>query len=267
MIEPLNELFKDNEQIVFWYGSLITLMIAIYSAFKFSDEVIDPDKKKIISEDLLGIRARVSGSWLPDFLEVFDNVYGKKHFSLRCFSISAFASILSVFAIYLVNVPSGSRGLELKEMVVLTTFNVIIDYFSLLETRKLLNVKANLIVKLVADGIITFMLAILSFSLLMSVVAGESLSVVFTDVIVAFFSSFGNPASMQSATIRAIIFTSFMTSVFLWLHLLSYPTVKYLSTANVLRWLDVKEKPLISVAVTINFYTFLLGSIIYVLFL
>lgn len=76
--------------------------------------------------------------------EIFNKIYGKKHFSLRCFGLSCCVSFLSVFILTIITIVRGYIDfVHWTEGVVLiltgiTVLNAWVDYVSLIETRLIL---------------------------------------------------------------------------------------------------------------------------------
>ncbi|MBN1817920.1 MAG: hypothetical protein JW828_11205 [Sedimentisphaerales bacterium] len=73
----------------------------------------------------------------------FNIIYGEKHFSWRCFTISCLTSILSIFMLLVAFILLGHTPLWavkniVKYIIALCIFNLFIDYISLLETRIIL---------------------------------------------------------------------------------------------------------------------------------
>jgi hypothetical protein len=78
--------------------------------------------------------------------KIFDKIYGKRHFSLKCFKLSCCTSFLVVTALMIVNVAStknvGFLGHPFFFMIFTLVcpifLNIWIDYLSLIETRYIL---------------------------------------------------------------------------------------------------------------------------------
>ncbi len=61
------------------------LYLFINNVSKDAEEVLHPDKRKAMSDELLRIKDRDASSWVPDFMAVFDRFFWGKTFKLAVF--------------------------------------------------------------------------------------------------------------------------------------------------------------------------------------
>ena len=127
-------------------GSYLTISYGIYRLFeKAGDLVVESSKKKAYSW-LINLKVKeVESNWPPYFIELFDKVYTKKHISWKCFFRSVISSMLFfliTFSIVMVifKIPFRSQSSTYMNVGVLLVllYNILPDYFSLLQTRYLI---------------------------------------------------------------------------------------------------------------------------------
>jgi hypothetical protein len=121
----------------------------VWKFFERVEAVLTENTKLEIAVWLLGVKlGRAVESWPQTFARVFDQVFGEKHLSWKCFWRSCLASyaIVVLFALNFVRQFGHVRiaGMDSINVVVVVTLcftlfcNVIPDYISLLETRLVL---------------------------------------------------------------------------------------------------------------------------------
>lgn len=72
---------------------------------------------------------------------LFERIYGKKHYSLKCFKFSCVSSILAISIVSIVFPSAALQAEQLGLFIVfaLIIFNLFVDYLSLIETRYVLS--------------------------------------------------------------------------------------------------------------------------------
>lgn len=131
-------------------GAGIIMAISVAGLFWKADEGLSKEGRADLSQ-WLGRKLHLhSEEWardppnLPDVVSaMFTKVFGRKHLSWRCFLMSSLFSLLAVCLLYLLYCQKngigflmfGSPGFLLFFGSFAIVFNVIPDYFSLLETR------------------------------------------------------------------------------------------------------------------------------------
>ncbi|MBN1126874.1 MAG: hypothetical protein JXA82_17870 [Sedimentisphaerales bacterium] len=132
---------------------IIGILVGMVAAFaKLADYVLINDKQnEALRKNLVELSSKLGEFNYIEAIHrahsrctlIFDRVYGVKHFSIRCFLFSCIISIISVLTILLSFVVGGRISFGninniLQYLLWLTLLNIFIDYFSLLETRKVL---------------------------------------------------------------------------------------------------------------------------------
>ncbi len=201
--------------------------------------------------------------WPATFGVVFDRVFTKKHWSWRCFWRSCVASLLAVVVmtavLYMVN--GSVRGL-IDEVglpgvfalgVIAGMLNLFPDYLSLLETRLVLRRMAKgssgafrLLGWLIFDAVVT--VGIFAVVLLTATLAtGGGMELVVQIMPNALLSLFGVESGV--AEIGIFLYSTFFTSVWIWLYAFSGIAVRLVYRAKriqtfVDKHLDVATRPL-----------------------
>ena len=263
-----------------WFGALWAIYLFINKVSKDAEEVLHPDKRKALSDELLRIKDRDASSWLPDFTTVFDRFFGKKHLSWRCFYKSSLMSVFVFSALIYLYAPPGI-GLDDKHsflafsIIAAIFLNVFIDYISLLETRIMLSIQIHVLAKIILDAVITTLLVfawlvlLLSFSNLVLIILNIPGTLEFnfelvTKVWKELFYEFGSDSILMHITLA----TSFTTSIWLWLHGLSSVLIRSLSNIQkFMGWLNVKETPLRAIGTTINLIVLTFGVLLFPVYL
>ena len=218
--------------------------------------------------------------WQDTFAEVFDRIFGRKHFSWKCFSRSALTSLvlaLSCAVIVLVNEHAGiAHGFiaNVEVLILILPFliisNVIPDYVSLLKTRKLLKLMARRrylivwVLFIVVDLYVTIGIAFIGNSI-MNVIArpmefARRMRIV-SSAVISFLTApsrmffiiedewrWENGLSIAFVTILPALFTS----IWLWLYAVSGALLKAARRFDIgfdwfNRHFDIEKKPLQSI--------------------
>ncbi len=211
------------------------------------------------------------GSIPSQFGLLFDRVFGDKHWTLSCFLRSCIASVSFVAVCFALLGPLGigaedgaepNSAMQLAGSILFGAlmFNVIPDFFSLLETRWLLGrVQQRMRVRwiLVLDAVITlliFLVTTLAVLLFLSLgvfkgagVGGQS---------DAYMAGRFIGEMISNPTLALAIFAStFFTSVWLWLYAASVPISRVLvrmggGVGFLLKITDVEKQPFRSMGFT-----------------
>ena len=211
-------------------------------------------------------------NWPTTFASVFDSIFGKKHLSWRCFSMSCIASVLSVLMLTILwwalhpklfHTVDHTVDKSLYIFIILTLcFNIILDYFSLIKTRyiicKYINVNSatNIIVFLFIDlvatafiffaGMATIIFIIRYFKDVPADTTLEDLLYVM-DIVWAGMNVSGKNIDMYIMGVW--FYSTFFTSVWIYLYVISGLIVKAGSFIGILasctrKIFDIDNKPL-----------------------
>ncbi len=186
--------------------------------------------------------------WARQFCLLFDRAFGDRHFSLRCFVRSSIASILAVFALYLLFGPVFGflegrtvAGLSLWQALLIgAAVNILPDYLSLLETRWVLQRMDRVrsvfgqAAVLVLD--LAFSAAIIWGGITLFRWAMGEAPLTWVEML-AFFSAFS-----------IFFYSSFVTSVWSWLYCLTTWFLRLFTRTPLGRLLDVETDPAKQVA-------------------
>ena len=130
-----------------WLG----IITGIRKLFKDTEEDVLPDFKKSVAAWIQNLKpAEKIANWPDQFAQLFDSVFGKKHFTFKCFlrsSVASYVSVILMFFIVGVLRPHEFHYMLLNsnlDFIFLMLFafgflNLIPDYLSLLETRYMLH--------------------------------------------------------------------------------------------------------------------------------
>jgi len=255
---------------VAWFAILWAVLWFIRKVTKDADDDLNPEKRKALGDELLRIKDRDVGSWVPDFTAVFDRFFGKKHLSWRCLYRSSLISMITftvLLSLYYPSVYTETFFTFMQMLVVIIfsglTFNVLLDYMSLLQTRIILNVPISILPKIILDGILTTLLSILWVTFMMSVLEPNEINSLEITAMAIFDESLP-----ESTMIRVVLATSFTTSIWLWLHGLSVLVIRSLShLQKFMGWLNVKEAPLRAIGTTINLIVLTFGVLLFPIYL
>lgn len=274
---------------------LASLGGVVFLMFKLSDRAeksFNLDAKKRLSSWLLNIKVPESETIsIYYFIDLFEEIFSKKHFSFKCLNRSMLASIISflvlafpVFRQFVADIVSiappelASNTFILIVMVIVTTIstlvlNMIVDYFSLLETRYLLYIfkakklknYSSKILLLVFDAIFTFFLMALIYSSILYFQVDETglpisdsyswfdsliMGIEFlTSILLGMLTG----SSEAPAMARVIFSTTFLTSIWIWLHLLSTSALRLLTYSKPAldffkKYLDIEKMPFNAIA-------------------
>jgi hypothetical protein len=262
-----------------YIGAWAGIISGIWLLFEKAEETLRPETRTAISNWLKN--SNLGGelaNWPTAFVSVFDSIFGKKHLSWRCFfrsSIASFAAVTIVFMFFFtinpepilvafkefVDMPRGIL-LMLLPVAITVVLNPIPDYISLLETRYIINrmSKTNSSIKimgyLVFDFIATFVIfsvvgMFMSFLVLFILTGGsvveasEGIAIVLEVVKTGIFLGQNDSSSL----VGIWLYSTFFTSVWVYLYILSGMIVKVGSFIGILGRLirkifDIDNRPL-----------------------
>lgn len=281
--------------------AIVTLFATLCSFIRLATKDFDNDfsaeKRTDFARALRGFGPSNAAQWMPNFVAVFDKVFSEKHFSLRCFFMCSLVSIASftiVIFLFAANegdfskliTPENLSGIAVWAIVI----NLIPDYFSTYQTRLILNTEWAIWKKLVSDTLLTFLLITLwllpwcfsQYSSIYSIFASENdfrdfglldaymhIAQAMPDVFQRMFSSInmfdfsvGAMIMQVQFMVAVVTITSFSTSIWLWLHAISFYTIKCLIPFPIIiNSLNVDKTPVRAIGVVINFYLVALAAI------
>lgn len=280
-IQILESVNATWNHVITWFGGLVAICLFIGKVSKDAEEVLDPEKRKSLSEKLCCIKNQNINSWIPDFTLVCDRFFGTKHLSWRCFYRSTVISIITFIILNLLypTIPfaPSENILTWVFLISFSIINVVIDYISLLETRIILNLSIPTLTKIIVDGILTILLVVIGITIFM-VAAIRWMIYMYPDYhsnSPPFPDFFGLPVELFVWLIASpdnlfliILTTSFTTSIWLWLHGLSIIVIRALNNVQwFMNWLNVKEAPLRAIGITINLIVLTLGILLFPVYL
>lgn len=266
-------------------------MGVLWVVFSRSEKVASPDAKNAITRWLKNVR--VGGTlenWPSTFASVFDSIFGKKHLSWRCFWRSCVASLIAVLVmtfIWAALRPLHARSqmenfmddprLIVFYVVSFAVLNLLPDYVSLLESRYILrrmsavqHSPGRILSLLALDVVLTVSIFFAALFLFLFIVAyylllfeSEEMDVQAAAMALEMYALsiaeilehgvfLSNPGG--SLSLGIFFYTTFFTSVWIWLYALSGLVVKvgeyFGITVSRLKWfLDIENKPLHSLGV------------------
>ncbi len=233
-----------------YLAAVLGLLAGIHGLFGHLEKQLNPKKKKALAGWVtkLDLNQAVSG-WPTHFISLFDRVFGEDHLSWKCFLRSSIASLMAAAilagiwlavdteqVIQSIFRPGKMSGLA----IVVLLANLTVDYLSLLETRMLLRwlqpraaltkVLAFVGVDLCATSLIWLMFFPISFMVLiipLGLLEGKGWPPMWlvVDAWPGFarnlWSAKGGFTSADGAPVGVWFYSTFFTSVWLWLFVLS----------------------------------------------
>lgn len=272
-----------------WLGSwFLVIRITWWFFNKEKEDTLRSEIKTIISNWLRNrklekLEKKIT-NWPMTFAAVFDGIFGKKHFSRRCIIRSCIASFVTVLVLTLfwwMTHPDDFYGIlsktSLYEFILIylliTIFlNSFADYFSLLETRWIIdrikdtNSTPNILGFLAIDFVATvsIFLAVMTISLfpiiyIVSFFPENYGSNGYLEMLSHYWGELYYAITLKSEqgndiTVGVWLYSTFFTSIWVWLYFLSGLIVKIIVFfAKLLGWtvrfLDIDNKPLRSIGV------------------
>ena len=271
----------------------------VWFLFEKAESALSESSRAQVTEWLTLTRFREGVSAIPEqFANLFDRVFGEQHLSWRCFLRSTLASAVMVSVLLTLEATGpwtqgvtqvmtayaeGSEpfviALSLPGLVAgAVLLNVVPDYLSLLQTRyaiKWAQRSHRLLAVLVIDFLATL---VVSFVFISVVATGALIAVLveigppltqerFIEPFVGESALFQGSRTLLASYVRIYFLSAFFTSVWLWLHMLTWAISRTLVRMSggvgfLLRVTDVERQPFRSmgfVSVIITSALFALG--------
>lgn len=250
------------------FGSYLTFTWGIYRLFDGVGKTLRKKTRDHIAISLMGADLPKNlPNWPSMFVVLFDRVFTKKHLSWGCFFRSSVASVVVAAALTLAvaavdasiirKLSTGGIFYDVLFFAIgILLFNLLPDYLSLYETRLVLDfmaksdarlrVPALLLFDLAATALISFVVGFLVLAPLFAIIL-ENPPLTFTRLAEAFGE--GLTFSGKSASAGIFIYSTFFTSVWVWLYALSGFLVKGIAASRtglhfLQRHLNLEEHPL-----------------------
>ena len=243
--------YETMSSVLALFLSWLSITGSIYGLFIKLDVVLHKQKKEALTTWLQAKPFSASSSnWPNTFVSLFDDVFTKKHFTVKCFLRSILASIFSlgvILLIWWIVAPEQGKRLfspyNLLQIFAISVFlNPLPDYLSLLESRWLIQWMtrsrsgALKLVMLVLDAVVTFFIFVLFSWVIIKLFRTEHVPD-FQEYIL-----FSLEGLAFKENIGVFVQTTFFTSVWVWLYAFSGFLLKLI--APLLSWLNIEEKPL-----------------------
>lgn len=269
-----------------WLGSwFLAIRITWWFFNKEREDTLRPEIKIIISNWLKNIKLEKEiANWPMTFAAVFDGIFGKKHFTRRCIigsCIASFVAVLILTFFWWMTRPDDFYGIFSKTSLyeflliylLITIFlNSIADYFSLLETRWIIDrIKdTNSTPKICGFLAIDFVATVFIFLAVMTISLFPIIYIVsffpenygsngYFEMLSHYWGELYYAITLNSEcgndiTVGVWLYSTFFTSIWVWLYFLSGLIVKIIVfLAKLLGWtiriLDIDNKPLRSIGV------------------
>lgn len=226
--------------ILAWLGTCT----AVLALFSYADKAASPEGK-VRARALLDFAWKDTITrWPSVFVEMFDSIFGERHFTWRCFWRSCVASLaaVSVCSVFFYWLRPEMAGEMFENFAIadwwplllfFIGFNLLPDYFSLLETRVVLRIltRGNRTWMSIATAVTCdFMLTLMVFvgggillAVLLILFLGGNVSNAVDNVIGSVIPAFGfGPAHRrESLSLGIFLYSTFFTSIWLWLYALA----------------------------------------------
>lgn len=138
-------------------GTGLAVTAGVLGLFWKGDDAVSDEFRELVSKRLQGIKIESdNANWHQSFIQIFDRIFGKNCLAFRCFLRSCVASILTVVAIFSIfiyihpdslSIAITRMGESYIEVFVITfafiCFNLLPDYFSLVETRWVMGIMSQ----------------------------------------------------------------------------------------------------------------------------
>ena len=265
----------------FYVLAWATTTSGLWFLFEKAEKAVSGEARTRVSQWLLNLEPAASiRTWPESFARVFDQIFGSRHFSVRCFYRSSLASLAAVAVITLLIMallPSlaiiqPGDGFILRpylgQIGLLVMINLLADYLSLLETRHVIRWMKARSTWLVVVGVLIFDLV--ATTLIWSTFAVGSFDFLLQFLATSEGWDWISPAVMAGALAQRIFLvlflSTFFTSVWLWLYAGSVLLSRLLLRMNdgvgfLLRVTDVERQPFRSM----GFVSVIIVSVIFAL--
>jgi hypothetical protein len=222
-----------------YWGSVLVVSGLFFGLTVTSVRMLDKDIRDVIALRLMGVEQE---NWCKSFCALFDSCFGRNHLSLHCMLRSALWSLLAVSALWIIFGAEASLGTRAGDVLpfwqvvlIALVINLVADYVSLLETRWLLTQVhrvrsvAGQIAILIVDALVTgaIILAVIFVYQMTPLYDGAPLTL---GEIFGVFTVFG-----------LFFYSTFLTSIWIWLYIVSSWVIRLFSRSRLVRILDVEE--------------------------
>ena len=282
--------------ILAWLGTCATALTLFY----FADEASSLQGKARARELLdFGWKDTVT-RWPSVFIEMFDSIFGKRHFTWKCFWRSCVASLVAVVICTLIYMwmwpdyrPTATdytvRHYIMSVLGLAIIVNFIPDYVSLLETRLILRLLSGKRAKwtamctaLIADFLATaviLQLGLFGFAFLVLSLSGETAELyeigliermVYTAELFTLEPLVGLDGKTLGYSLGIFVWSTYFTSVWLWLYALAtfagkllLPILNRIQKGK--KYFDLDNKPYLALgwlSVVIITVLFALGAVV-----
>ena len=211
-----------------------------YAVTRFAVSHLNPDRKAHLS---LWLQGDYDSTWAREFGAMFDRIFGERHLRLRCFALSAAASLLAVLGLWALFDPvlgvlsvRADAGLALTQALLLgAAINIIPDYLSLYETRWLLKTFEKVrhplkqLAVLALDAVVTGAIIFIGIRIYLWASGQPALSLVEMAALFSFYAVF--------------FYSTFLTSVWAWAYCLSSWIARGSRRLKLPEWLDIHNAP------------------------
>jgi hypothetical protein len=248
----------------------------VLGVFELGEKLASQPAKDALSKWLLTFDVRKAGALPNGTREIFEWVFGKRHFSTECFIRSALFSLgamvvvgIIMFLISPAEVLPPERDLALVLIALWLPWSILIDYVSLFKTRLILDFLIRIGRTNIFSAVIVFVDYVLYrviFAVGMAIVAMATFFVYnwqnsynFSEIIsysihnILFNFIWTMPLFVQEIELPSVFFWSgFAPSIWMWLYVLALFVTRALLRSerivNWLRWfLDVEKNPFRSI--------------------
>ena len=244
-VDALEQFSTGLGSLVPYWAFMLATAGGLYKGMIFVGGHFPENFKSDLSRWLDGV---YETTWSTHFCRLFDIVFGEKHFSIKRFVRSSIASVLSVFALYILFAhvlgvlgarTFGSMPIW-QALLVGAVINIIPDYLSLIETRWLLERFGKM--PSVA-GHIALLIADLIFS------AAIVLAGIYTYI---FLSGARLPSPVEIVALFSVysvfFYSTFLTSAWAWVYCLSGWFLRLFTKVGLRNVLDIKKDPVKQIA-------------------
>jgi hypothetical protein len=222
-----------------YWGSVLVVSGLFFGLTVTSVRMLDKDIRDVIALRLMGVEQE---NWCKSFCALFDSCFGQNHLSLHCMLRSALWSLLAVSALWIIFGAEASLGTRAGDVLpfwqvvlIALVINLVADYVSLLETRWLLTQVhrvrsvAGQIAILIVDALVTgaIILGVIFVYQMTPLYDGAPLTL---GEIFGVFTVFG-----------LFFYSTFLTSIWIWLYIVSSWVIRLFSRSRLVRILDVEE--------------------------
>ena len=259
--------FSQPIFIAAWAGAISFVWVL----FDRAEKVTSPEAKEAASRWLRNLSVDLPERWPSQFALLFDRIFGERHLSFKCFFRSCIASAISVAILFLIYISihyrefssytdSDKTVMLLAIGSLMAILNFVPDYISLLETRIIIkwmsraHKSSRLAIFFVFDFIITGLIIIVALSiLLLFIFWAESISDHEKVLrILGYSFLFRKAGPYTPYTFGIFIYSTYFTSVWIWLYVISGILVRgTASFGSLFKWLkkvlDIENQPFRSI--------------------